>query len=125
MAENQLVPRERARDQQRAVEADWSTLVARAVDDISRILQSEIRLLSASLKTVLEEQIERVLAFMATGALLAGGAICMLAALILFLHEYVMLPWWQSFGIVGLGFFALAIAVGAFATRRTKIPATT
>src|SRR5258708_38734547 len=109
MAENRVLPRERGRDLQRPVDADWSTLVARAVDDITRILQSEIRLLAASLKTVFDEEVERVLAFVATGALIAGGAICMLAALILFLHEFVMLPWWQSFGIVGLGFFALAI----------------
>lgn len=125
MAENQLVPRERGREQHRAVEADWSTLVARAVDDISRILQSEIRLLNASLKTLIDEEVERVLAFVASGALMAGGAICLLTAVILFLHEFAMLPWWQSFGIVGLGLFALAIAIGAFASRRPKIPVAT
>jgi len=123
MAENQVVPRERGRDPQRTVDADWSTLVARAVDDISRIIQSEIRLLTANLKTVLDEEVERVLAFVASGALMAGGAICLLAAVTLFLHEFVMLPWWQSFGAVGLGLFALAIAIGAFASRRPKLSA--
>jgi hypothetical protein len=43
-----------------------------------------------------------------------------LAAIVLFLHEYVMLPWWQSFGIVGLALFAIGIGLGAFAGSRSK-----
>ena len=100
--------------------------IARAVDDITRILHSEFRLLTTSLKTVFDEEVDRVLAFVATGVLMVGGAICVLAAAIFFLHEYAMLPWWQSFGITGLALFAIGIALGAFASnRRSKPPAIT
>jgi hypothetical protein len=123
MAENQLIPRnDRIRDEAR--DTDWGTLIGRAVDDITRIVHSEFRLLTVSMKTVLDDEIDRVLAFIATFVLMAGGAICVLAAVILFLHEYAMLPWWQSFGITGLALFAIAIAVGAFA-RRSRTPAIT
>ena len=124
MAENQLVPRnDRVRAEAR--DADWGTLLGRAIDDITRIVHSELRLFSASMKSVLAEETDRVLAAIATGVLMAGGAICVLVAAILFLHEYARLPWWQSFGIVGMGLFAIAIAFGAFAASRSKTPAIT
>jgi len=123
MAENQVVKNDRIRTEAR--EADWSTLVARAIDDITRIVQSEARLLTAGMRTVLAEQIDRIFAFVATSALMAAGGICLIVTAILFLHEFVMLPWWQSFGITALGLFALAIAIGAFASSRSRPPATT
>ena len=118
MAENQLIPRNRLDDEARGT--DWSSLLARAVDDVTRIMHSEFRLLSAGIKTALDEEIDRVLAFVATGALMMGGAICLLAAIIMFLHEFAMLPWWQSFGITALLLFATAIALSAVASSRRK-----
>ena len=119
MAENQLIHRnDRLRVEAR--ETDWGTLLGRAVDDLTRIMHSEAQLLSLSLKSLFDQEIDRVIAFVITGALMAGGAICILAAAILFLREYLMLPWWQSFGAVGLALFAVAIGVGAFASSRPK-----
>lgn len=122
MAENQLVRNERV--QAEARDTDWATLIGRAVDDMTRIVHSEFRLLTASMKTVLDQEIDRVLTFVASFMLMAGGALCVLAAVILFLHEFAGLPWWQSFGITGLGLFAIAIAVGALAGSRPRIPTT-
>jgi Putative Actinobacterial Holin-X, holin superfamily III len=121
MAEHQLIPRsDRVRAEAR--DTDWSTLVARAIDDMTRIMQSEGRLLVAGVRSVFKEEIDRVVALVATGVVMMGGAVCMLAAIILFLHEYLMLPWWGSFGIVGLALFAISIALGAFATSRPRTP---
>jgi hypothetical protein len=122
MAENQLIHRQ-DRIQAEARDTDWATLIGRAVDDLTRIVHSELRLLSASMKIALDQEVDRVLAFVASFMLMAGGAICILAAVIFFLHEFARLPWWQSFGITGLGLFAIAIAVGAFAGSRPKPPA--
>jgi hypothetical protein len=124
MAENQLAHRnDRARTEART--PDWSSLLARAIDDMTRIVHSEFRLLSASMKTVLDEEIDRVLAFVATGVLMMAGALCLLAAVIMFLHEFLRLPWWQSFGITALALFATAIATRAIMARRPLPPATT
>jgi hypothetical protein len=117
MAQNQLVPRP---DTPRDDHPDWTTLVARALDDITRIMQSEIRLVTTSMRAILAEQTDRVLGFIASGVLMMFGVLCVLAAVILFLHEFAMLPWWQSFGITGLALFAVAIAVQAFTTPRSK-----
>jgi hypothetical protein len=144
MAENELIPSD-DRIRSEAREADWSSLLARAVDDLTRLAHSEIRLLVAELKTVAHEELadlkvgvhaevaelktvlhqetDRVLAFIAAGVLMMVGAGCILAAAIQFFHEFVMLPWWQSFGIVGLALFAIAIAFPGFASRRRKTPA--
>jgi hypothetical protein len=111
VAETQLNPRDGRTDVR---EADWSTLFGRALDDITHIVQSEARLLTAGMRTVLEAQLDRIFAFLAIGGLIAAGAVCLLGAAILLLHEYAMLPLWQSFGIVGLSLFAIAILVGAF-----------
>jgi hypothetical protein len=124
MAENELV-RKNDRIRREARDTDWGSLLARAIDDMTRIVHSELRLLSASLKTTLDEEVDRVLALAATGMLMVGGAICVLAAVILFLHEVLMLRWWASFGITGLVLFAIAIGLAAFATSRRKIPAIT
>ena len=119
MAENQLIHRtDRIRLEAR--ETDWGTLLGRAVDDITRIIHSESRLLTISLKSLFDEEIDRMMAFAVTGVLIAGGAICILIAAILFLHEFAMRPWWQAFGIVGLALFAIAIAAGAFAASKPR-----
>jgi len=121
MAESQIIPRaDRIRVE--AHETDWGTLLGRAVDDLTRIVHSEAQLLSISLKTLFDEEVDRILAFAVTGVLMAAGAICVLMAAILFLHEFAKLPWWQSFGIVGLVLFGIAIAASAFASSRPKPP---
>ena len=124
MAERQLI-RNYESVRAEARDADWSTLVARAVDDTTRIMQSEGRLLIAGIRTVVGEGIDRVVALAMTGMLAGTGAVCLLAAAILFLHEYLMLPWWGSFGIVGLVLFAIAIPLAAFGTSRPRNPVTT
>lgn len=119
MAENQVIHRtDRIRVE--AHETDWGTLLGRAVDDLTRIVHSEAQLLTIGLKTLFDEEVDRILAFAVTGVLIGAGAICVLLAAILFLHEYTKLPWWQSFGLVGLVLFGIAIAASAFASSRPK-----
>ena len=122
MAEHQLISRsDRVRAEAR--DTDWATLIARAVDDMTRIMHSEGQLVIAGMRSAWGESIDRIVALAMTGVMMAAAGTCFLAALILFLHEFMLLPWWQSFGITGLALFAIAIAVGAFATSRPKTPA--
>ena len=85
---------------------DWATLVDRALDNVSRILRSEIHMLQTSVEAALEAQMRNVAMQLTSIIAMVCGAICILCALILLLHQW--LPWWQSFGIAGL----VALAAG-------------
>ncbi len=119
MAENQLTPKEELLHME-AREADWGSLFSRTIDDIAHIVQSEARLLIAGTRAVITGQIDRIFALLAIGALMAVGGVCLVAMVILLLHEFFLVPWWQSFGITALALFALGIAIAAFVSSHRK-----
>ena len=100
-------------------EGDWSSLAGRAIEDVSRIIQSEIGLLETTLRAALEEQTDYALANLATVAVMICAAICMLGALILLVHQW--LQWWLAFAIAGLAAAAVGIAIHATAGRRAAV----
>jgi hypothetical protein len=91
-------------DRASAAGPDWATLTDRALDDVSRILRSEMHMFQTSMETAVEARINDVVRRLTTIIAMVCGAICILCALILLLHQW--LPWWQSFGIVGLSTLA-------------------
>ena len=95
MAEQHLLTTERV-----AASPDWATLTERALDDVSRIVRSEIHMLQTSIETAVEARIDSVVTRSMTIAATVCGVFCILCAVILLLHQW--LPWWQSFGIAGL-----------------------
>ena len=90
---------------------DWPTLVSRAVDDVSRILQSETHMLQTSVGAALETQLANAIATLTVIAVMICGAVCILCAAILLLHEW--LPLWQAFGIAGVAVLLIGIAIQA------------
>jgi len=113
MAEKHLLPT----DGVPATYADWPTLVERAVDDVSRILRSEVHMLQTSMGATLEVQIYNAVANLTILAVMVGGAICLLCATILFLHQW--LPWWQAFGIIGLSTLVIGVVINGARRRPT------
>jgi hypothetical protein len=97
---------------------DWPTLVGRAVDDVTRILQSEAQLLQTNMGAALETRLASAIATLTIVAVMIGGAVCIVCAAILLLHQW--LPLWQSFGIIGGGILLAGLAGYAI----TKSPAT-
>jgi Putative Actinobacterial Holin-X, holin superfamily III len=87
---------------------DWPTLIERAVNDVSRILQSELHMFQTTMRAVLEGQIATVVAFLAIIAVIICGAICILCAAILLLHQWF--PWWEAFGIAGVATCVVGVA---------------
>ena len=103
----------------RKVEAqDWPTLVARIFTDVARIMQTEIRLFQASLNPILSAAIDRLLgSTIALGAVLAGG-LCLLAAVVVFLHRWL---WWDaSLAIAGVMSFIAGYAAARLAALRAS-----
>ncbi len=81
------------------IPSDWPTLVSRAVNDISRILQAEIRLVELGIKNVVEQEIDRALKAALALTMLMLGAVCGVAAAIVGLHALLGI-WWAAFAIV-------------------------
>lgn len=88
---------------------DWTVLFGRMIDDLSRIIEGEIKLFQAGLKPALSGAVDRAIAALVLVLSMMAGSICLLAAFIILLHQW--LPWWQSFAIGG----AAAIAIGLIA----------
>jgi hypothetical protein len=108
-----------ARDSASGTEGDWSTLVGRAIDDVSHIIQSEVGLLETTVRAVVEEQTDYALANLAAVAVMICGAFCMLGALILLLHQW--LQWWLALAIAGLVASAAGIAIHSAVGRRVAV----
>ena len=94
-----------------AIHEDWSTLIARAADDVSRIIQSEIHLFETTFRSALEGQINYALAGLAMVAVMICGTLCALAALILWAHQW--LQWLQSCAIGAFTMLAVAGVIRA------------
>jgi hypothetical protein len=97
---------------------DWPTLIARVVTDVARVVQTEIRLFQASLNPIFSAAIDRLLgSTIALGAFLAGG-LCLLAALVVFLHRWL---WWDaSLAIAGVVSFVAGYAAARVAALRAN-----
>jgi len=93
---------------------DWPKLVARIVDDLARIVQTEFRLFQAGLTPILSSAIDRLVAnLLALAAFLAGG-VCLLGAIAVYLHRWF--GWAPSLAITG----AVTVAAGYVSARLGK-----
>ncbi len=87
---------------------DWPTLVSRAVDDVTRILQSEAHMLETKIGAALETRLASTIATITLIAIVICGGVCMVCAAILLLHRW--LPLWQAFGLAGAGIMLAGVA---------------
>jgi len=87
---------------------DWPTLVGRAVDDVTRILQSEAHMLETSMSAALETRLASAIATLTVIVIVSCGGVCILCAGILLLHKW--LPLWQAFGLAGVTILLVGIA---------------
>ncbi|MBF6570335.1 MAG: hypothetical protein IVW54_15810 [Candidatus Binataceae bacterium] len=93
-------------------DAEWATLLGRMLEDVSRLIELELKLLEARLGRSMIAMTDRAIAGLIL--LYAGviGGSCLLAALILLLHE--RMAWWQCSAIAGIITLVGGLAVYAF-----------
>jgi hypothetical protein len=94
--------------------AEWPTLLGRMLEDLSRVIQLELQLLEARIAPSLMAMADRAIAGLVI--LCAGviGGSCLLAALILLLHQWMQ--WWECLAIAGIA----AIGCGLVAYMSVK-----
>ena len=68
-------------------------------------------MLETSLAAALQLQIANTIARLMIVAAMLSGALCILAASILLLHQW--LPWWQAFGVIGVTMLVAGSIVNA------------
>jgi hypothetical protein len=78
-------------------------------------------MLQTSIGTTLQAQISSTLVLLITAAVMISGAMCILCASILLLHQW--LPWWQAFGIAGVAMLIAGI-VSNVAMKPAPVPET-
>jgi hypothetical protein len=78
---------------------NWPELVSKTVEDVSRIVRTEIELLEVTLKRVLEAQTDKIAGVLILLVALIYGSLFLLGGVVLLLH--LRLAWWLSILITG------------------------
>ena len=79
---------------------EWPTLLGRMIEDLSRVIQLELQLLQARIGPSLTAMVDRAIAGLVILCAGAIGGACLLAALILLLHQWM--PWWECLATGGI-----------------------
>ncbi|MGD0290227.1 MAG: phage holin family protein [Candidatus Binataceae bacterium] len=106
-------------DRSPTAHSDWPSLIERAVDDISRILQSEGQIFQTRLGAALDLQISNAVTLLTIGGVIIAGVLCILCAAIFLLHQWF--PWWQAFGIAGVVMLIIGIVCNATMRPRSDV----
>ncbi|HVA77280.1 MAG TPA: phage holin family protein [Candidatus Binataceae bacterium] len=95
----------------------WPVLAERVIDDLTRVIRVEIQLFQNSLIPLFTDLTDRVVASLIAGFAMLAGGVAMLAAVIMFLRQW--LPWWQSLAIGGAAAILAGFVLSRFAARPT------
>jgi hypothetical protein len=88
---------------------NWSELLSKTVDDLSRIGRTEIELLEVTLKRLVEAQTEKIVGMLFLLVTLIYGSLFLLGGIVLVIHLW--LAWWLAFLITAAAIIALGIMV--------------
>jgi hypothetical protein len=86
---------------------NWPELVSKTVDDLSRIVRTEIELLEVTLKRVIEAQTDKLVGLLFLLVALIYGSLFLLGGVVLLIHLW--LDWWLSFLITGAAIVATGV----------------
>src|SRR5690242_19469540 len=87
---------------------NWPELLSKTVDDLSRIGRTEIELLEATCKRLIEAQTEKITGMMVLVVALAYGSVFLLGGVVLLIHLW--LSWWLSFLSTGIAICSAGMA---------------
>jgi hypothetical protein len=87
-------------------EADLPELGVRILRDFARIVAAEARLVESTVAGVAQAFVERLYLISIVTVLAVVGVVTVIGAVMALLHTW--LPWWQVFGVVGIGSLILA-----------------
>jgi hypothetical protein len=86
---------------------NWPDLLSKTVEDLSQIARTEVQLLEATVKQLIEAQTDKLIGVVFLLVALAYGSLFLSAGIVLLVHLW--LAWWLAFVITGA-----AIVVAGF-----------
>jgi hypothetical protein len=95
----------------------WPELLSKTIDDLSKIARTEVELLEATFKRLIEAQTDKIVGMLFLLVALIYGSLLLLGGIVLLIHTW--LDWWLAFlitgfVIVGAGvFFQLRMSAAA------------
>ena len=101
---------------------NWPTLLDRMLEDVGHIAQLNFKLMEAKLARSLMAMADRVISGMAVLYLSVVGISCLLVALILLLHTWLIL--WLCLAIGGVAIIVCALAINIEMRRPSQTPET-
>ena len=100
---------------------NWPELLSRTVDDLSRIARTEMELLGAVTKRLIETQTEKLAGMLVLLVAISHGLLFVLGGVVLLIHLW--LAWWLAFLITGFGVICAGVlfrmGLGAAAKERS------
>jgi Putative Actinobacterial Holin-X, holin superfamily III len=82
-----------------AEQTNWPALFSKTVNDLADIGRTEIELLEATLKRLIEAQADKIVGMIVMAVFLIYGSLFVLAGIVLLIHLW--LAWWIAFLITG------------------------
>jgi hypothetical protein len=79
---------------------NWPELLSKTVDDLSRVARTEIELLEATFKRLIEAETDKIAGMLVLVVALIYGSLFLLGGVVLLIHLW--LAWWLSFLITGI-----------------------
>jgi hypothetical protein len=79
--------------------ANWPELLSKTIEDLSRIVRTEMELVVAKLGLLLEAQTDKIAGMVFLVVALSYGSLFLLGGIVLLIHLW--LAWWLSFLITG------------------------
>jgi hypothetical protein len=74
-----------------------------------RVAEAQVRLFEANFSAAMNRALDRAIGRAIAGFLALIGAGCLLAAMVILLHDY--LRWWASLAITGVAMIAAGLAI--------------
>ena len=79
---------------------NWPELLSKTVGDISAIARTEIQLLEAAFKRLIEAQIDNIIGMVVLVVALSYGSLFLVGGIVLLIHLW--LAWWLAFLITAI-----------------------
>lgn len=79
---------------------NWPELLSKTVDDLTHVAKTEVQLLEATFKRLIQAQTDKIVGMLVLVVALSYGSLFLVGGIVLLIHLW--LAWWLAFLITGI-----------------------